>query len=242
MRPLRIVFLGLCAVALAARPAWAHRVKVFAYVENRTVLGYGYMAGGERTKDCPVTVLLPDGTTLVAVRTDGEGRFAFQATVRADLKIVLDAGPGHRAEWTVSADQLPADLPPFNPAHPPPQPPQPPATRPETAPTTRPGPGGAIDPEDLRAIVRQEVREALRPIREELLREKEPGPTEIIGGIGYLLGLMGLVAYFRSRAARNRPPAATGGVPRPVLPGRAPIAAPRDETRPDTGLRPPVQP
>ena len=49
----------------------------------------------------------------------------------------------------------------------------------------------------------EEILEArLKPVMKELakLREdKGPGITEVIGGIGYILGIMGIIAYMKSR-------------------------------------------
>jgi len=49
------------------------------------------------------------------------------------------------------------------------------------------------------------VEEKVAPLRRILLdqQEKGPGMTEIFGGIGYLLGLAGLLAYARSRSIRK---------------------------------------
>jgi nickel transport protein len=49
----------------------------------------------------------------------------------------------------------------------------------------------------------EEILDArLKPVMKELakLREdKGPGITEVIGGIGYILGIMGIIAYMKSR-------------------------------------------
>jgi len=214
----RGLFLIAAVLVAAASPAFAHRVKVFAYAEGRSVMGRGYFSGGGKPRNCPITVLLPDGTTLLTCKTNDEGRFTFEATVRADLTLILDAGAGHRAEYVLTADQLPEDLPAPAGAADRPQPStrdaagdttkdQPePTSRAASAAATRPPAGLTIDEDRLRAIVRAEVQKALRPIREDLKTERDPGPTEIIGGIGYIVGLVGLAAYLRSRAARSTRP------------------------------------
>ena len=54
----------------------------------------------------------------------------------------------------------------------------------------------------LRKEIDAALEEKLKPVIRELakLREdKKPGVTEIIGGIGYILGIMGIVAYMKSR-------------------------------------------
>ncbi|EHJ46638.1 hypothetical protein DFW101_0621 [Solidesulfovibrio carbinoliphilus subsp. oakridgensis] len=60
-----------------------------------------------------------------------------------------------------------------------------------------------MDPVALQAVVEAAVEKKIAPIRKMLLdqQEKGPGLTEIAGGIGYLVGLAGLLAYARSRKA-----------------------------------------
>ena len=207
------------AAVFAVSPAWAHRVNVWAFAQGRKVVCQGYFAGGAKPKNCPIRVLLPDGATLVEGKTDDEGQFTFEATVRADLKIILDCGEGHRAEYPLPADRLPEDLPPpgAEPARV-----QPskgdsagrevhrgPASAPHATPpvTTLPA---AFDEDKLQGLVRGVIQDELLPLRRDLMdlqdRGDRPGPTEIIGGIGYILGLMGVVAYFRSKAPRNKRP------------------------------------
>lgn len=195
------------AVGLLASPAWAHRVNVFAVAQGRHVLCTGYFASGAKPANCPIQVLLPDGSTLIEGRTNDQGQFAFEATIRADLTIVLDVGDGHRAEYVLKADKLPADLPGVGyqssaaslPA---------PAAFPSTIPRG-PGPdnsapaAGAITDERLREIVTDVVARQLLPIQAQLqeARERRIGPTEVLGGIGFILGLLGVYAYARSRSS-----------------------------------------
>ena len=62
----------------------------------------------------------------------------------------------------------------------------------------------AMDPTDLSALVEAAVEKKIAPLRAILVGEKERGPglTEIIGGIGWLAGLAGLAAYVRGRRGR----------------------------------------
>ena len=42
----------------------------------------------------------------------------------------------------------------------------------------------------------------LKPVTRTLTRiqeEKRPGFTEVVGGIGYIIGIMGIALYFRSK-------------------------------------------
>jgi nickel transport protein len=66
--------------------------------------------------------------------------------------------------------------------------------------------GVSVGPEEIRAIVEQALDSRLGPVMRELFRlreERGPGLTEIIGGIGYIFGLMGLVMYFWGKKKRK---------------------------------------
>lgn len=68
--------------------------------------------------------------------------------------------------------------------------------------------GATLDQEDvetLQGLVDKAVAKRVAPIRKELaeLSEQRVGPTEIAGGIGYLVGLGGMFAYAASRRRKN---------------------------------------
>ena len=54
---------------------------------------------------------------------------------------------------------------------------------------------------DVESIVNRALDSRLSPITRMLAASVESGPTlrDIIGGLGWLLGLCGIAAYFRSR-------------------------------------------
>lgn len=64
--------------------------------------------------------------------------------------------------------------------------------------------GPVLDQAALQALVEAAVEKKIAPLRAMLVAEKEKGPglTEIIGGIGWLVGLAGLAAYAGSRRGR----------------------------------------
>lgn len=94
--------------------AIAHSVHVFAYVEDGKIKAEGSLAGGKAVKNGVVTILLKDnGQTLYSGQTDGDGRFAVPVEQLgrrepADLVIRLDAGPGHRSQWQLRAEEIAA--------------------------------------------------------------------------------------------------------------------------------------
>jgi nickel transport protein len=56
--------------------------------------------------------------------------------------------------------------------------------------------------EQIRIVVEKTIDSRLKPIVKTLAKiqeERSPGFTEIIGGVGYIFGLMGLILYFKGR-------------------------------------------
>lgn len=99
------VILGL------APPAVAHVLKVFAEVTGDMIVGQGYFSGGSFPTNQTVEIFGPGRQKIGQVTTDAQGKFSFKPAKRQNHIFVIDAGEGHRAEWTVESDELPASLP-----------------------------------------------------------------------------------------------------------------------------------
>ena len=63
------------------------------------------------------------------------------------------------------------------------------------------------DSEELKKLLQEVLKQELAPIRRSIAmaNDRKPGFHDIIGGIGYLLGLAGLVAWLRNRKPVSRP-------------------------------------
>ena len=98
-----LIFILLCSC-----PALAHRVQVFAFVENGFIKGEATLSGGKKVINGTIKVISKDDQKLLLTTTTGDsGLFtidphALGLEKPVDLLIVLDAGPGHRGEWQVS--------------------------------------------------------------------------------------------------------------------------------------------
>jgi nickel transport protein len=173
----------------------AHKLKVFATGEGDRIVGYVYFPGGARAHGLTVVALLPDGEPAGQAVTDDRGEFAVPVGMRCDYTLVAQTPDGHRAEFVVKAAEMSPDLPPHNAV----------SGGAETAPpeTRKPTEENA----ELRALVEEAVREQVRPLREQLdAYEQEVRFRDVVGGIGYILGLAGIAFYFlgvRGRAASN---------------------------------------
>jgi nickel transport protein len=84
----------------------AHRVNVFAWIEGDTVHVESKFSGGKRVKAGKITVLDSEGGELISGMTNENGEFSFKIPKKTDLKIVVEAGEGHRGEWSINAADI----------------------------------------------------------------------------------------------------------------------------------------
>lgn len=96
----------LFSLLLGLDHAEAHRVNLFAWVEGDTIYVESTFSGGRKVKAGKIIVTDPQGKELVKGTPDGQGKFSFKVPKRTDLKIVLIAGQGHRAEWIIPVSEI----------------------------------------------------------------------------------------------------------------------------------------
>jgi nickel transport protein len=184
--------------------AWAHRVNVFAWVEGDTIHVESKFSGGKKVKDGKIVVMDFQGVELLSGRTDDQGKFSFKVPKRTDLRIVLIAGKGHQGEWTLAADEMkesPSETTLVtSPKKATPSDGKGTVTQTVMVPGTA-APDAAIKPEELEAIIETVLDKKLRPITRVLADLQQEGPTvrDIVAGIGYIFGLVGVAAYVHSR-------------------------------------------
>lgn len=196
------------AALIAPAAAWAHNVNVFAYIEGETVVAECYFNDGAKCRDSTIEVFDKRGKKLAEGKTDEEGRFSFRPPVRTDLVIRLTTSMGHQAEYTVPASDLPEGLP----------------AALQTAAETSGGspaqnqaaarPAGlaresrtqeATVPADIERIIDKALARQLVPILRALEESRRARRfSDIVGGIGYIVGMMGLALYFLSRRRREK--------------------------------------
>jgi nickel transport protein len=187
---LTLVFMALAPLALA------HKVNVFAWVEGDTVHVEGYFAGNKKAQDSLVEVFDSTGKKLLDGRTDQQGEFAFKIPKITDLKIVLTASMGHRNDFVIPMSELEEVSPNITTesgGHTVPKPSEQKIVSGQTA--------SAVDLAQMEAVLDKVLDRKLTTLSR-LIRETRPeGPTvsEVIGGIGYIFGLMGVALYFISK-------------------------------------------
>ncbi|MBM3299613.1 MAG: hypothetical protein FJY85_06645 [Deltaproteobacteria bacterium] len=214
-RVLTILF-TLTLILWAGSPVLAHKVNVFAYVEGDAIRVEGYFGGAAKAKQCRVEVFDSAGNKVCEGKTDDQGicLFRLQDVVKGtgEIRIVLHAGTGHMADYTVAAGEIPSvasiqSSPEERSGR---------ASSPEIAreadgkegpARTGPEPAALGDPDAVKKALGEVLDERIRPLERMLgnqhkllLEQQRKGPSmaEIIGGIGWILGMVGIAAYFMS--------------------------------------------
>lgn len=106
MKQLSQIVLLLGAVLLLTQHAMAHKVNVFAYVDGATVYTESYFPDGRPVKAGKIQVYDSEDVLLLEGVTDSNGLFNFAVPKIDDLRIVLEAGMGHRAEIRLKKDEV----------------------------------------------------------------------------------------------------------------------------------------
>ena len=172
-------------------PVFAHKVNVFAYIEGDKVYSESYFNDGKKCVDSKIEVFDNRENKLLEGLTDEEGMFSFdippEDVIDGDLRIVLIASMGHRAEYIIRTDEL-GDVVELieEPVS---------AVSPEVS---------SFDLKEIQLLIENALDEKLEPIMREMreikkFQEDRISPTDIVGGIGYIIGIFGIIAYFLSR-------------------------------------------
>ncbi len=93
---------------LSASQSLAHKVIVYAWVDNKMIHVEGSFGKDRPVHQGKITVLDKDGTVVFKGTTNDSGYLAFPVppAVESDLEIVLDAGTAHRATWRIPLEEL----------------------------------------------------------------------------------------------------------------------------------------
>jgi nickel transport protein len=194
--------------------AEAHKVNIFAYAQEGKVYAEGYFVDGTKCKNSVIEVIdSKTGEKLFEGKTDENGQMSFAIPRVTSLKLVLRAGEGHQGEYVLKEDEIKSVMP---------------AVKKQTEKQaeqqkrevpaqsqTKSEPHSKIDKttapsvssEALGAVVGKVVDNKLQPVLKILMELQEksgkPGLTEILGGIGYIIGIVGIIAYFKGKGTNR---------------------------------------
>jgi len=178
---------------MPASVVFAHKVNIFAYAEGDTVYTESYFSDGTKIKGAIVEIYDSQGTKLLEGKTDEKGEFNFKLPKKDDLRIVLIASLGHKNSYTLSADELAGIIASERP--------QEPESRESEVKEVM-----QVNLEQIKRIIDSSLNEKLKPIMRQLTKaqQKEVSFTEVVGGIGYIFGIMGIILYFASKKKEGK--------------------------------------
>ncbi|GAB4117882.1 MAG: hypothetical protein Kow00103_14900 [Candidatus Caldatribacteriota bacterium] len=190
-----IIFL---TVVVIYKPVFAHKVNIFAYVEGDKIYTESYFNDGKKCINSKLEVFDQQGNKLLEGQTDEEGTFSFEIpeeeVINTDLKIVLTASMGHRAEYIITSNELKGTRELIEEK----------IAEPISILDSEDPEASSLDLKEIKLLIEETLNEKLDPILSEIreIRKSQAekiSTTEIIGGLGYILGIFGIVAYFLSR-------------------------------------------
>jgi nickel transport protein len=185
--------------ALFVGSASAHKFVVTAWVEGDMVYVESGFSDGSPAKNAETVVFDDQGNSLIEGQTNEYGEYSFKVPKKTAMRVVVKAGMGHQGESEISLEDLAeVSLEKDEEA--------------STAMTTAPAVDrsevqgnvvvtGGLTAADIQSAMEKALDKKLRPIVKNLSKAKAGGPavSDIFGGIGYILGLVGIGAYFNFR-------------------------------------------
>lgn len=200
------VFIGFLTFFLIPSQAWSHKVNVFAWPEGTNLHIESKFSGGRPVQNTPVEVYkIPDNTLLFSGTTNEQGELLFPLPPSilknpVGLKIVLTASMGHKDEWLVRPEEIAEAAAETDGGAASKSTAQPQTTsQPSTSMKTKTD----LKEEAVQKAMEKALDKKLAPVLRKLAEMEQQGPSlsEIIGGLGYIVGLLGVYVYFRSKKA-----------------------------------------
>lgn len=208
--------------------AAAHGVYMYAWPEGGRICTESYYSRADKVQHGEVQMLGPDKTVLASTSTNTEGIACFSLPATATpLSFVVTAGQGHRGTCSISQAQVETAFATAqsalqqekqNPSANTTQTPTPPTSTQPADSTIAPSAASPaaptaklpatttnlakLDEETLRKIIREELQNQLGPIHQKFAQvetSSAPGPVEIGGGIGWILGLAAIASLLYAK-------------------------------------------
>ena len=187
-----ITYVIATVVLLCSTFVSAHNVIGGVYAIGNQIEGeIGFSNGDMANAGTQVIVLDAAGNELGRTETDDQGLFVFEATQAIDHIFHADLSSGHVIDLTLPAGELPDAL------------------KGASSKTTdivsgtngsRPSEANLPSDTELQLLIERAVAKQVKPLRQELAAFKEKASLQdMIGGIGYIIGLCGLGMWWRQR-------------------------------------------
>ena len=187
--------------------ALAHKFIVTAWAEEGSVFLEAGFSNGDMAHGADIIVFDDAENRLLTAKTDDQGAASFKIPKKTELKIIVNAGMGHQDEATVSLDEIEeafaVDAAPA--AETATAGTESVSSKPQAAAYAQPAAIAGVSAEEIQRIVDKSLDKKLKPLMRKLSEKNDSGPSfnDIVGGIGYILGLVGLGTYFNYRRKKQ---------------------------------------
>lgn len=172
---------------------YAHKVNIYAYTDGDMVYSESYFADGSRCKNCAIEVY--DKNTeklLIEGKTDENGKFSFKSPQSPSIKILLKAGAGHQNSYVLKLRDIPVEKNIKDITQK--------SVKVHNVDITR---IQCLSASEIEFIVNQALDKKIQPLMNQISMLQEStnkaGVVQILGGIGYIIGIMGIIMYFKNR-------------------------------------------
>ena len=188
-------------------PVWAHGVYIFAWVEGEQICTESYFNKGSKVKNGTVNMLAPQGELLYTAQSNqfGLACFPFPDTAQ-ELNFEVLAGDGHKATFNLPASTLAGyEANNANQAQNNSELEQEKQAPPATA--TRNQTDFVFSKDTMRQLIQQELQKQLGPVHKSITELKQNDHLrlkDIIGGIGWIIGLAGFASWICQRQKQKK--------------------------------------
>lgn len=200
-----------CLLLILTPFAWAHKVSIYAFTDGNAIQVEGFFNRNDKVHHGKITATDREtGTTVYSGTTNDAGIIRFRPDAEFlktahGLTITLNAGDGHQAEWIFSPEDLRGLAPTIR------QPASFPLQKKKNLIAGHPvqsvsnGNDSNIINDcgnrQLATLIGDTIDSRLSPIRQQIARLEDPSPTirDVIGGLGWIMGLLGIALYFKKK-------------------------------------------
>ncbi|MDR1920137.1 MAG: hypothetical protein LBS31_00090 [Candidatus Adiutrix sp.] len=182
-------------------PAAAHSIYIFAFPDDSQICTNSYFGGKAKVRGGQVSMAAVSGEILATAKTDEAGNACFDRPERIqDLIFTVEASGGHRAEFKMPASEPAAGSSAYD------------SNDGRPAPETMAGEqaaGAAWPSTRAGSLTRDDLRQALSPIMLKLAEMESAQNSrinlkDVVGGLGWLLGLAGVAFFAAGRKNKTR--------------------------------------
>ncbi len=198
--PLLFLILGL--FFWQSEISYAHRVNIFAWTASGSIEAECAFSGGNPAQNSTVSVLdTATGQLLATEKTNSDGHCVFAITdnmrnAPKGLTLQVNAGSGHLGTWAIEASELANHAPVQE------------SVSKSTPAVTAPSLPAVASQEDSISISRTEIaalRADIASLHKEIasLKNDDPSMREIVGGLGWIAGLVGFALWYTGRRRQS---------------------------------------